>query len=99
MTMKLIVSQICENNQKLGVVIIWGMLKSKDIYISRQRLRDSLKRIDMEGIERRKKRALKRRVYSVHHANYVWHIDGYHKLIRLKLKFNKLVFMLLIDCF
>ena len=51
MTMKLIVSQICENNQNLGVVIIWGMLKSKDIYISRQRLRDSLKRIDMEEIE------------------------------------------------
>jgi hypothetical protein len=77
-----IVSNICQTNRNLGEVMTWGMLKSKDIYISRKKLRDSLKRIDIEGVERRKKRALKRRVYSVPHANYLWHLDGHHKLIR-----------------
>jgi hypothetical protein len=51
-----IVSNICQTNRNLGEVMIWGMLKSKDIYISRKKLRDSLKRIDIEGVERRKKR-------------------------------------------
>jgi hypothetical protein len=60
--------------------------KSKEIYISRKKLRDSLKRIDIEGVLRRKKRALKRLVYSVSHANYLQHMDGHHKLIRQDLK-------------
>jgi hypothetical protein len=29
-----IVSNICQTNRNLGEVMIWGMLKSKDIYIS-----------------------------------------------------------------
>jgi len=75
------VKDICDAHPNLGEILIWGMLKSKEIYISRKTLRESIKRVDSEGVERRSKKALKRRVYSVPHANYLWHIDGHHKLI------------------
>ncbi|XP_060558658.1 uncharacterized protein LOC132718962 [Ruditapes philippinarum] len=50
--------------------------------IQRFRLRDSLKRRDSHGISERKRRRLKRRVYSVIGPNHLWHIDTNHKLIR-----------------
>jgi len=39
-----------------------------------------LKELDPEGVKERKKRNLKRRVYSVPGPDFLWHIDGYDKL-------------------
>ncbi|XP_061176268.1 uncharacterized protein LOC133185191 [Saccostrea echinata] len=44
--------------------------------------------IDPEGVEYRKKRRLRRRVYSVKGPNSVWHIDGYDKLSRYGIKIH-----------
>ena len=38
--------------------------------------------VDGEGVKNRRRRALTRRLYSVPMLNSLWHIDGYHKLIR-----------------
>jgi len=49
---------------------------------TRSAIRDSIHRIDPVGIENRKKKPLHRREYSVPGPHYLWHHDGYHKLIR-----------------
>ena len=45
-------------------------------------MRNSLRRIDPSGVERRVRRVLHRRTYYVEAPNALWHLDGYHKLIR-----------------
>ncbi len=46
--------------------------------------RDSLRRVDPIGIQSRLKQVLQRRQYHVTSPNALWHLDGYHKLIRWK---------------
>ncbi|KAJ6487516.1 hypothetical protein DFH09DRAFT_807270, partial [Mycena vulgaris] len=50
--------------------------------IQRRRVRGSMKRIDHLGSVLRNHRAVDRQKYSVPHSNYLWHLDGHHKLIR-----------------
>ena len=38
--------------------------------------------MDHENAVARGRSAVRHRVYSVPHPNYIWHIDGHHKLIR-----------------
>ena len=59
-----------------------AFLLDQGIYISRQKVRDSLLRVDPSGVMQRFKKAIKRRRYHVPGPNSVWHLDGYHKLIR-----------------
>ena len=65
-----------------GEVMLREFLKQKDIFVQRSCLRQSLQRIDMDGITDRSKKRLKRRVYNVQGPNYLWHIDTNHKLVR-----------------
>ena len=60
-----------------------GHLRSKGIQVQRSRLRQAIQSVDPSGVQRRK--TITRRVYSVPCPNYLWHIDGIHKLIRWKL--------------
>lgn len=62
-----------------------GYLRSRGFRIQQQRIRESLMRIDNRGMERRFRRALHRRRYNVCMPNSLWHIDGYHKLIRWRI--------------
>ncbi len=62
-----------------------GYLRGKGIRIQRYRVRESLSRIDETGVQRRLRRALHRRRYSVPMPNSLWHIDGHHKLIRWRI--------------
>lgn len=62
-----------------------GHLKSKSIFVQRDKLRKSIHRVDHDGVEARKTITIKRRKYSVPCPNYIWHIDGTHKLIRWKM--------------
>ena len=48
-------------------------------------MRESLRRVDPNGGVSRFATVLHRRVYAVHSPNTLWHIDGYHKLIRWKI--------------
>ena len=59
-----------------------GYLASRDIKVPRQRLRQSLQRVDPLGVSVRKCKAIYRRVYSVSRPLALWHFDGNHKLIR-----------------
>jgi hypothetical protein len=63
-----------------------GALQSEGFRITRQRLRDSIQRVDALGVvNRRINNILPRRTYKVAGPNALWHIDGHHKLIRWKL--------------
>ena len=68
-----------------GEVLIAANLLSRGIRVQRSRLRASIHRVDPTGVETRRRFTVQRRVYSVPHPNYIWHIDGTHKLIRWRL--------------
>ena len=68
-----------------GEKIVNGRLRSCNIRVPRQRIRDSLRRVDPSGIQQRCRGVLQRRKYQVASPNDLWHVDGYHKLIRWKL--------------
>ncbi|XP_025761041.1 uncharacterized protein LOC112846032 [Oreochromis niloticus] len=79
-----IVSQIKTEHPNVGEVMLMGHLRSKNIVVQRWRVRESLRRVDSPGVLSRRRTAVARRVYSVPHPNFIWHIDGNHKLIRWK---------------
>ncbi|KAL7396210.1 hypothetical protein ABVT39_002205 [Epinephelus coioides] len=79
------VSQIKTEHPNVGEVMLMGHLRSQNIVVQRQRLRDSLRRVDPVGVLARRRTAIARRVYSVPHPNFIWHVDGNHNLIRWKL--------------
>ncbi|CAI5672224.1 uncharacterized protein LOC112846667 [Oreochromis niloticus] len=79
-----IVSQIKTEHPHVGEVMLMGHLRSKNIVVQRWRVRESLRRVDSAGVLSRRRTAVARRVYSVPHPNFIWHIDGNHKLIRWK---------------
>lgn len=60
-----------------------GHLWSLKIHVQRERLRRSIKRVT--GTEQQNSHHIYRRTYSVPGPNYLWHIDGHHKLIKWKL--------------
>lgn len=70
------------NHPNAGQVMVQGHLQSKGITVQRKRLRETLKEGDPLGTFARQRLRIKRRVYSVPCPNYIWHIDGNHKLIR-----------------
>ena len=59
-----------------------GYLAVRNIKVPRERLRQSLQRVDPVGVSVRRCRAIHRRVYSVSRPQALWHYDGNHKLIR-----------------
>ena len=76
--------QIKLNFPNSGEVMIAGHLLSRGIHVQRQRLRDSLARLrgfTNIGINP----SIFRRSYSVPGPNFLWHIDGNHKLIKYRL--------------
>ena len=61
-----------------------GYLRSQDIHLPRRRIRECIHRVDPSGVRSRSLRLIQRRTYHAKGANYVWHMDGNHKLIRWK---------------
>ena len=62
-----------------------GRLRCQGVLVQRERIRNSLRRVDPVGCQVRRRMALHRRVYSVKSPNALWHLDGHHKLIRWKI--------------
>ena len=77
-----IVKEITSLFPQCGEKTVSGRLKSRGIVIQRERVRESLRRVDPSGVRSRCRNILHRRTYSVTSPNALWHIDGYHKLIR-----------------
>lgn len=80
-----ILRDIKKKHPSAGEIMSQAHLRSKNIKIQRKRLRESLHRIDPAGIASRSRHTIRRRVYSVRGPNFLWHIDGTHKLIRWRL--------------
>ena len=77
-----IVQEIKLFHPNVGSKNLAGYLAARNIRIPRQRIRDSLQRVDPLGVAARKCKAIHRRVYSVSRPLALWHFDGNHKLIR-----------------
>lgn len=80
-----VIQEITTLFPRCGEKTIAGRLLARGIRITRQRLRVSLLRVDPTGIHARCRNILHRRKYQVASPNALWHLDGYHKLIRWKL--------------
>lgn len=77
-----VVREITSLFPKCGEKTVSGRLKSCGIMVQRERVRESLWRVDPSGVRSRCRNVLHRRIYSVSSPNALWHMDGYHKLIR-----------------
>lgn len=67
---------MCGNRQ------MQGYLLSRGYRIQQSRIRESQRRVDPEGSIIRRLHVLNGREYSVPSPRSLYHIDGYHKLIR-----------------
>jgi hypothetical protein len=65
-----------------GLSYVVGFLRRYGLKVQRRRVRGALGRVDNLGSVLRRHQAVDRRKYSVPHSNYLWHLDGHHKLIR-----------------
>ena len=80
------VRNICQQFPNCGYKMMRGHLLSKDIKIQEYRVRESMRRVDPDGIVIRalQLKVTHRRVYNVRGPLALWHMDGNHKLIRLE---------------
>ena len=70
-------------NPRIGEKTVDGLLRAQGVVVvQRQCVREALHTVDPQGSQRRMRRALNHREYHVECPNALWHIDGYHKLIR-----------------
>ncbi|XP_026128400.1 uncharacterized protein LOC113109073 [Carassius auratus] len=83
-----LVRQILQRTPNAGETYILGSLRSRSIRIQRWRVRQCLHELDPIGRSLRRRRAVRRRIYSVQTPNQLWHIDGNHKLVRWRLVFH-----------
>lgn len=65
-----------------GLSYIIGFLRRHGLRVQKKRVRKSLHRVDELGQVLRNHEAIDRQQYSVPRSNYLWHLDGHHKLIR-----------------
>uniref|UniRef100_A0A3B3HYF1 Integrase catalytic domain-containing protein n=1 Tax=Oryzias latipes TaxID=8090 RepID=A0A3B3HYF1_ORYLA len=79
-----VIRAIKSNHPHVGEVMLNGHLRARNSIVQRH-LRYSVQRVDFAGAQSRRTSAVQRRTYSVPFPNYIWHIDGNHKLIRWKL--------------
>ena len=80
-----IVATLCHRNPNIGEKSIDGLLRAQGIIVQRHRIRDTLHAVDPDGVHNRLRGILHRRQYSVPSPNALWHVDGYHKLIRWRI--------------
>ena len=66
----------------VGIRLLTGHLRSIGHRFQREKMRLCLLRTDPTGVLCRWKESIKRRVYNVYAPQFLWHIDGNHKLIR-----------------
>uniref|UniRef100_A0A3B3RT86 Integrase core domain-containing protein n=1 Tax=Paramormyrops kingsleyae TaxID=1676925 RepID=A0A3B3RT86_9TELE len=72
-----IVTEVHRSHPNTGYKLMHGHLKARGVLVPISRLRESLRKVDAEGVHMRRLR-----LYSVPGPNHLWHIDGNHKLIR-----------------
>ncbi len=70
---------------RCGEKMAQSRLLTQGIHVQRQRVRESLCRVDPSGVEARLSNVLQRRIYQIDSPNALWHLDGHHKLIRCRM--------------
>ena len=80
-----LVSSIIDLHPRSGQKTVSGRLRSQGYKVQRDRIREAIRRVDPSGVEARFRSVLHRRKYHVRSPNSLWHLDGYHKLIRWKM--------------
>ena len=80
-----VVKDIKKQHPACGEKMMRGHLVSRQLHIQRRRLRESMKRVCSEEINDRRLITIQRRQYTVPSPNFLWHLDGTHKLVRWKL--------------
>lgn len=75
------VSSIKDKHPNAGEVMLQGHLRAQGIHVPRSKVRKAIHDLD-PAVTSHKRPAIRRRVYSVPYPNYLWHLDGNHKLIR-----------------
>ena len=78
------VEHIKKDHPIAGEVMVQGHLTSRGLQVPRQAVRRAIHAVDPDGVEERKRKPI-RRVYRNPFPNFVWHIDGNHKLVRWRL--------------
>ena len=78
-----IIYEYSQTNPLMGEVLLKAYFLHNNISVTRQRIRDSVNRVDPMGRSNRKNKNIRRREYFAYGPHAVWHLDGYHKL-RLK---------------
>lgn len=68
-----------------GEAYLVGYIRSLNLKVPRDRVRESLTRVDPRNTSLRWACVITRRLYSVPGPNSLWHIDGHHCLIRWKM--------------
>ena len=78
------VALITNDHPNIGFKSVQGHLLSRGGRVPEYRVRDSLRRVDPAGVLFRRScmKVMHRKPYSVACLLSLWHIDGYHKLIR-----------------
>ena len=84
-TLDSVISRISDNFPNIGISMIMGHLRSCNIHVSRQRVRDSLVQLSPLSVLMRSLTTASRRQYSVPAPNSLWHIDGHHCLVGWRL--------------
>mmetsp|Transcript_25666 Transcript_25666/g.36809 ORF Transcript_25666/g.36809 Transcript_25666/m.36809 type:complete len:316 (-) Transcript_25666:225-1172(-) len=77
-----VILQHITGEPRRGENSIAAYLQSNGYKVSRAQLRESIHRVDPEGVLERSRKPIHRRAYNVLGPHHLWHIDGNHKLIR-----------------
>ena len=75
---------IKQEHPEVGEIMLTGHLRSRNIVVPRRKLRSIVREVDSAGVAARRTNSIRRRSYYSPAPNYVWHMDGLHKLIRWK---------------
>ncbi len=80
-----IVLDVQRNIPNIGISMLQGYVSSRGITVQRNRVRESVLRLNPNRALTRWQQVISRRTYSVSGPNALWHIDGHHSLIRWRL--------------
>lgn len=74
------VASVKMHHPNAGEVMVQGHLEAEGVHVQRNRVRNAIHHTD-PSVSSRKRPPINRRVYNVPCPNYLWHIDGNHKMI------------------
>ena len=80
-----ITSLFTRSHPGAGYKSFQAFLCSQGLKVRRQHVRESMQRVDPDGVSSRLRQCIRRRTYSVPGPNSLWHLDGNHKLIRWRI--------------